>query len=176
MLILPEYNHPYLIDDVSGPVVPRHNWVYDVSLNDFMLKPIRLLEETTGPTVKVQINGFEFNVPASWNILVVDEETKMVDTVQITQCSSSGYQAFLIHPDNHDYHVSPIVLLDLSMKDSCVHPMIPRMGMMLHPVGQIPATQYSRSNNRSELSYCCMLSPQDLGKHMHGMTAMEVVL
>lgn len=175
MLCLPDYGFPYLIDDVSGPVVPKYSWFYDVELNDFMLKPIRLLEETTGPTVRVRINDFAFNVPASWNLLIVDEETKLVDTVQITQCSSSGYLAFLMHPSTFDYHLSPIILEDLYMKESCAHTMIPRMNMMLHPVGTIQTAKGSRQT-RSELNYCCLLSPQDLGKHMHGMTAMEVVL
>ena len=90
MLVLPDYGHPYIIDSVSGPVVPKYSWFYDVSLNDFVLRPIRLLEETIGTTVKVRINNFDFNVPASWNLLVVDEDTKLVDTVPITQCASSN--------------------------------------------------------------------------------------
>ena len=176
MLALPEYGFPLIIDDVSGPIVPKHSWFYDVALNDFVLRPIHLLEETTGPTVKVRINGFDFLVPASWNLLVVDEETKMVDTVQITQCSSSNYLAFMMHPETHDYYMSPVILLDLMMKETCTYIMIPRQHMMLHPVGSIPATRWDKHQARSDLSYCCLLSPQDLGKHMHGMTAMEVVL
>lgn len=175
MLALPEYGHPYLIESVTGPVVPKYTWFYDVSLNDFMLRPIRLLEETTGPTVFLRINGFEFYVPASWFILVVDEETKLVDTVQITQCSSSNYLAFLMHPSVHDYALSPITLLDLDMRKSCTHIMIPRNHMTLHPVGQVTATSSSRKAI-NDLSYSCLLSPQDLGKTLHGMTAMEVVL
>ena len=175
MLVLPDYGHPYIIDSVSGPVVPKYSWFYDVSLNDFVLRPIRLLEETIGTTVKVRINNFDFNVPASWNLLVVDEDTKLVDTVPITQCASSNYSAFMMHPETHDYYVSPVVLLDLMMKESCTHVMIPRMHMMLAPVGPPPVSRYS-IRQPSNLSYCCLLTPQDLGKYMHGMTAMEVVL
>lgn len=176
MIILPDWGFPYIIDSVTGPVVPKYSWFYDVDQNDFLLKPIRLLEETIGPTVKARINGFEFDVPASWNLLVVDEDTKLVDTVPITQCSSSNYLAFMMHPETHDYHLSSIVLLDLKMRESCVHVMIPRMNMMLHPVGPIPVSGHSIRRQREDLSYCILLSPQDLGKHMHGMTAMEVVL
>lgn len=175
MLILPDYGYPYIIDDVNGPVVPKYNWFYDAGLNDFMIKPIRLLEETTGPTIRCRINGFDFNIPASWNILVVDEDTKIVDTVQISQCSSSNYSAFLMHPDIHDYQTSPIVLLDLFMKESCTHVTIPKMNMILHPVGPVNRTSYHRSHN-DDLSYSCLLSPQDIGKYMHNMSAMEIVL
>jgi len=176
MVILPEYGFPLIIDNVSGPVVAKHSWFYDVSLNDFVLRPINLLEETVGPTVKVRINDFEFLVPASWNLLVVDEETKMVDTIPITQCSSSNYMAFMMHPETHDYYMSPVVLLDLMMHEECTYVMIPRQHMMLHPVGPIPVSTHAKYGPRNDLSYCVLLTPQDLGKHMHGMTAMEVVL
>lgn len=171
MLILPDYGFPFTIDDVNGPVIPKHSWFYDAELNDFLLRPIRLLEETTGPTVKARINGFTFDVPASWNLLVVDEDTKLVDTVQITQCSSSNYLAFLTHPEASGYMLSKVVLLDLEMKKSCVHVMIPRMHMMLHPVGPVKDDHKGTNHN-----YSCLLSPQDLGKHMIGMTAMELLV
>ena len=171
MECLPDYGFPYSIDDVSGPISPKHCWFYDVEHNDFMLKPIRFLDETTGATVRVRINNTDFNVPASWNLLVVDEETKMVDTVQITQCNTSNYLAFMMHPDESDVALSPITLLDLYMKESCSHVMIPRMSMILHPVG----TLKNRRKN-TELSYSCLLSPYDLGKYMIGMTAMEVLI
>lgn len=176
ILILPDYNHPYLIDDVSGPVVPKFSWFYDVSLNDFVLRPITLLEETLGPIVTVNINNSKFNVPASWNLLIVDEETKMVDTVPISQCSSSSYNALLMHPDTHDYHTSPVILLDLSLKEICTYAMIPRMHMMLHPCGKLSASNFSRNSKKVDLDYCCLLTPQDLGKHMINMTAMELIL
>lgn len=170
MLTFPEYCFPYLIDSVTGPVVPKFSWFYDAKLNDILMRPIRLLEETIGPTVLVRINGFTFNVPASWYLLVVDEETKLVDTVQITQCSSSGYSAFMVHPTEGKYSTSPIMLLDLFMKESCVHVMIPKMHMMLHPVG--PVTD--RRND--EKIYSVLLSPQDVGKNMDNMTAMELLM
>lgn len=134
-----------------------------------MLRPLRLLEETSGATVSVMINASTFDVPASWNLLVVDEETKMVDTVLISQCSSSSYLAFLMHPDLSRYVLSPVVLLDLHMNRSCVHVTIPKLHMMLHPVGPV-------KDHKSNLSFSCLLSPQDLGKKMHGMTAMEVLI
>jgi hypothetical protein len=174
--VLPEYGHPYIVDNVSGPVVPKFSWFYDVGLNDFVLRPINLLEETQGPSVRVRINNFDFNVPVSWNLMIMDEETKMVDTVPITQCASSNYLALLMHPETHDYHTSPVTLLDLIVKDTCTYVMIPRMHMMLHPVGQLSASNFSRNSKKVDLSYCCLLSPQDLGKYMNNMTAMEVIL
>jgi hypothetical protein len=176
LIILPEYSFPYVVDNVSGPVVPKFSWFYDVSLNDFVLRPINLLEETFGTSVRVRINNFDFNVPESWNLMIMDEETKMIDTVPITQCASSNYLALLMHPETHDYHTSPVTLLDLIVKDTCTYVMIPRMHMMLHPVGQLSASNFSKNSKKVDLSYCCLLSPQDLGKYMDNMTAMEVIL
>ena len=175
MYILPDYGFPFLIEDVSGMIVPKLNWVYDVPQNDFLLSPIRLLEETTGVTVTVKINDFIFDVPASWNLLIADEDTKIVDTVPITQCSNSGCKAFLMHPQMFDYHLCDVTLLDLKMKASCVHTMIPKSCMMLHPVGKIVSNSNMKTT-KDDLSYCCLLSPQDLGKHMNNLTAMEIVL
>lgn len=170
MLILPDYCFPYIIDNVNGPVIPKHCWFYDAEVNDFLLRPIRLLEETTGWTVEVSINGSIFLVPASWNLLVVDTETKLIDTVQIAKCSSNSYQAFLMNPEEGSYKLAPVILRDLFNKKSCVHVMIPRMHMLVHPVGPI------LTNRREEKIYSCLLSPQDLGKNMHDMTAMELMV
>ena len=60
------------------------------------------------------------------------------------------------------------------VKETCTYVMIPRMHLMLHPVG--PISSYNMSKKKADLSYCCLLSPQDLGKHLIGMTAMEIIL
>ena len=137
------------------------------------MRPIRLLEETTGATVRVRINDFELLIPAAWNLLVVDDETKIVDTIQITQCGSSNYKAFMMHPDESSYALSDIVLIDLLAREACVHVTIPRMHMILHPVGPINS---DRRRKNPDLSYSILLSPQDIGKHFNGMTAIEVLL
>lgn len=174
MYVLPEYSHAYNITDVSEPVMAKFSWFYDASLNDFVLRPINLLEEAQGATIRVRINNFEFNVPAFWNLLIIDDETKMIDTVPISQCASSNFSALLMHPDTHDYHISPVVLVDLYPSEICTYVMIPRLHMMLHPVGTL--SNVSRQSKKADLSYCCLLTPQDLGKHMGNMSAMELIL
>lgn len=170
MVILPDYNFPCIIDNVNGPVVAKFCWFYDAELNDFVLRPIRILEETTGWTVKVRINNTAFFVPASWNLLVIDEETKIVDTVQITKCSSDSYQAFLMNPEESNYKLAPVILEDLYDKQSCVHVMIPSSHMIVHPVGPM------KTSRKVDKIYSCLLSPQDIGKNMDNMTAMELMM
>jgi hypothetical protein len=168
VLILPEYGFPYIIDAVTGPVVPRHAWFYDVLVNDFLLKPIVMLEETVGPTVKVRINAFDFFVPASWFILIVDDETKQVDTVPITQCSSSTFKAFMMHPQLNRYELSPVQLLDLDPHGSVVHLLIPRSTLICHPVGPTAASK--------DLSMSCLIGSQDVGRHMGDLSAQELLI
>lgn len=168
MQILPDYGFPYIIDAVTGPVVPKHAWYYDAAQNDFMLKSIMMLEETTGPTVVARINGLDFKVPASWYILVVDEETKAVDTVPITQCSSSAYKAYLMHPQLNRYELAPIQLLDLDLYGVCVHLTIPRQNLILHPTGPTTSSR--------DLSLSCLIGPQDVGKLMGDLSAQELLI
>jgi len=133
-----------------------------------MLKPIMMLEETIGPTVKVRINAFDFHVPASWYILVVDDDTKQVDTVPITQCSSSTFRAFMMHPQLNRYELSSIQLLDLDLQGTVVHLLIPRMTLICHPVGP--------TSSSKEFSMSCLVGAQDIGRYMSDMTAQELLM
>ena len=101
MLILPEYLQPYLIETASSPVIPRHNWYFDAAALDFMLKPILFLEETLGEAVLARINEYEFLIPSHWHVLVVDEETRLIDTVPIKK--SVKFQVFLMNPSSSSF-------------------------------------------------------------------------
>jgi hypothetical protein len=166
--VLPCYGHAYSIDDVTSVVIPRHAWFYDVQVNDFLLKPIHMLEETTGPTVTARINGTVINVPASWYILIVDDETKTVDTVLITQCASSAFKAYLMHPSLNRYEAVNVELLDLSLDKAVVHLTIPRLTMICHPVGTTVTSK--------DLPMNVLIGPQDIGKHMVNMSAQELLI
>lgn len=168
MLFLADYCHPFMLESVSGPVVPKHAWFYDVQVNDFILKPIMMLEETTGQTVRMRVNSFDFDVPASWFILVVDDDTKQVDTVSVTQCGSSTFKAFMMHPQLNRYELSPIQLLDLEPDGSVVHLLIPRQTLLCHPVGP--------STSSGDLSLSCLIGPQDVGRHMGDLSAQELLI
>lgn len=167
MQILPDYGFAYNVDDVSSVIRPRHAWFYDVQVNDFLLKPILMLEETTGPTVTASINGTVVSVPASWYILIVDEETKTVDTVQIER-ASGAFRAYMMHPRLNRYESVDVQLLDLNFNGTVVHLTIPRLTMICHPVGT--------TANSKDLPMSVLIGPQDIGKHMLNMSAQELLL
>lgn len=168
MKVLADYGHAYSIDDVSSVVIPKHAWFYDMQLNDFLLRPIHMLEETSGPTVTARINGTVINVPASWFILIVDDETKTVDTVPIDRCASSAFKAYLMHPRLNRYEAAQVELLDLDYKGVVVHLTIPRLTMICHPVGA--------TVNSKDLPMNILIGPQDIGKHMVNMSAQELLI
>lgn len=167
MLILPEYSHTYIIDSVSGPVVPKHAWYYDAVLNDFMLRPLLMLEETTGPVVVMRINGLELRVPANWFILLVDEETKMVDTIPVNRASSSGYKAYMMHPDISRFELAPVQLVDLQPEEVVVHLVIAKQQLVCHPVGP--------TDSSKGLPMSVLIGPQDVGRHMGALTAVDLL-
>lgn len=166
MQILPDYNHSYHIGSVSEPIIPRYAWYYDALLNDFMLRPLLMLEETTGPTITAEINGEILKVPANWYILMVDDDTKMIDTLPINRAAGSGYKAFMMHPSLSRYELADVKLLDLT-QDAVVHLLISKQQLVCHPVG---TTKSSKS-----LPMCILIGPQDVGRHMGDLTAIDLL-
>lgn len=171
MQIITEYGQSYAIDDLTAAIAPRYSWFYHIEENDFMMRPITLLEQTDGHAVEVQVGDRAFLIPSSWHMMVVDEETLTVDTVQIAQCASSGFKTLLVTPYGTEHKLSPVVLRDFHLDSSCVHVTIPRGHMALHPVG----TMIKRPNGElRELS--CLISPLDLLKNTPYRTVAEVLM
>ena len=166
MQVLPEYGHAYAINDVNTFIHPEYAWFYDLAANDFMLKPIHMLEETVGPTVVARINKQVVKIPASWHMMIVDEDTKTVDTVMIS--SASGFYAYGMHPSLNRYEPLDVQLLDLELKGTVVHLSIPRMTMICHPVGNTVISK--------DLPMNVLIGPQDLGKHMVSVSAQEMLI
>lgn len=169
MLILADYNGPYIIDRLNGPVVPKFNWVFDGPLQDLKLSKLEYLEETTGQVIEIMINAFKFKVPASWHILICDQETMLIDTIQISDCSRSSHQALLVCTVNSNLYYDEIKLIDFIELESLPHVSVAKGSMLLHPVG--PA-----QDNKPEEIYSCIIGPYDIYKHIVGMSAKEVVL
>ena len=175
MLILPEYLQPYMIESANSPIIPRHNWYFDALQMDFMLKPIHFLEETLGEAVAARINGYEFLIPSHWHVLVVDEDTWLVDTVPIKKAVK--FQAYLMHPASSSFEMSDIVLIDQQPYSKCVHTSIPKGSMLCHPVGPITGPQdFGKPPSRELPVWSCMIGPQDLHKHLNNVRAKELLI
>lgn len=159
MQILTEYNAPYIISSVSAPVVPKFNWIFSGEMQDFKLEKITYLEETTGSAIEVMINQFRFIIPASWHIMICDDETSIVDTIPIANCSTSDFDALLMCSTSSTPVRDKIRVLDLHLNQSLAHVSIMKGTMLCHPIGPI-------NDNRPNDIYNCMIGPYDIHKYI----------
>jgi hypothetical protein len=162
MQVLPEFNKPYILESLTSPIVIKHCWMFNAPACDFWLEPIKYLEETTGPVLKVRINNTEFWVPSDWNILVTDRDTCQLDTVPIQSCASVRHEAFAFVSDELKLRTLEVMVLDYNSEaTSVVHPMINKGMALVHPVG--PAYGGGRPVQLSVI-----IGPHDLHKHLNG--------
>lgn len=170
MLIFTDYHKPLIIDSLDTPLVTRHHWVLSGSMKDFKLSTIPYIEETKGPSIEVMVEGFSFIVPASWNILVVDDETTTIDTVPISNCSTGSHKVLLMSAVDSKIRKGNIKVLDLHPVYSCYHPMIAKGTMLCHPVGP----EERRDGVENILNV--MIGPHDLySKYLKDMSAAELL-
>lgn len=169
MLVLPDFNRPYLIDSLTAPVVIKHHWIFNAPQTDFMLEQIKYLEETTGAAVKLRVNNSEFWIPSTWYILVTDRETYQLDTVQVTACASTGHIAFSFSREEMNLRTLDIAVVDYAESMSLVHPMINKGCALVHPVGPAPTF------NGKQLQLSVVVGPHDLWKHLQNKVVGDVM-
>jgi hypothetical protein len=170
MLIFTDYNKPLIIDSLDTPLVTRHHWVLSGSMKDFKLANIPYIEETRGPSIEIMVEGFKFVVPASWNILVVDQETMILDTVPVANCSTGSHRVLLFASYDTKVRSADISIIDLHPNFSCFHPMVGKGTMLCHPVG--PETRRDGVENILNV----MIGPHDLySKYIKDMSAAELM-
>lgn len=168
MLILTDYNKPYILTAIDSPIVPKYYWVFNANHLDYLISPLIYLEETTGPAIELEIDGFSFIVPSQWNILVCDKETMYIDTIPIANCSSHTYQALVSASNDLKFRTAEIKINDIFSKKTCVHPMINKGTMMCHPIG----TEKNKDDNMLSI----MLGPYDLySRYLNKMTVNDIL-
>lgn len=157
MLIHTDFGKNYLIDNLTGPVVPKYYWTFSGPLLDFCLSSISYLEETTGPTITLEINGFQFEAPSHWNILITDTETWQLDTVPLMNCSSQKTSAYLMATNEYTLRTAEVKVVDYCENKVLVHPLVAKGHGLCHPVG----TVISRGK---DIDVMVVITPHDLYK------------
>ena len=168
MLFLSDLNTPYIVDSLSQPMIIKHHWVFSAHMMDFKVSQISYLEESTGPAIKLKINGFSFFVPVSWNILIVDDDTFQIDTIPVTACANSKCFAFGMSPTDSKIRKFEILIEDFEPKMSLVHPMIQRATAICHPIGTVLDRQV-------ESNVCAVMGPFDLHKWLNGKSIGDIL-
>jgi hypothetical protein len=144
MLIFDNNNKPIILDSVHTPIIAEYMWVLDLNLMDFTLVPLIILEEILSPTIEIMILGFRFSLPATWNILIVDEETSQLDVVEVSNLAGKEFQALIYgptcgKPENHTVTVTnyfPTAInvgASLNKHQMLCHPISPNLWINVAP-------------------------------------------
>jgi hypothetical protein len=136
MIIVEENNECYKIDDVQSPISASHCWVLDLQQLDYTLNEIKVLEEIVGPSLAIDIAGFQFSVPSDWNILIMDEDTSQLDVTSIESLTSSNFKAMAYDFDKGIVRAMPLKVIDYSSSSSSVNPALNRHTMLCHPISR----------------------------------------
>lgn len=168
MYILSEVNKPYNINSFTAPMGVSHFWTLSGHMLDFKMEEVQYLEEIVGQTVRLKILNAEFEVPASWNILIVDRETYTIDMIPVTQCASFDHDIFLFSPDDMKLNTSKCSIVGYEPTGTCFGPEIPKGSAMIHPIGEDIV-------HGKKIAYGVVIGPHDLYRWIGGKTIGDIL-
>lgn len=167
MLILPETQVPALLESVLDPIPFNFYWTFSAKQLDFFLSPIIYLEEYVGPTITLRVDECAFSVPASWYIMICDQETTFIDFLPAANLLGQKFDAFSICLTDSRARYSAIHVGGLNHEEKLVYPVVQRGSAMLHPTG-ISAKDGGIQS--------CVISPFDLfQKRLEPVTVGDVM-
>jgi len=135
MLIFDDHSEAIILESIYAPTLTDHFWVLDLSILDYTLTPLLVLEEIVSPSVTLRIRGFEFNVPSNWNILVFAEETQQLDIVEVGNLAGREFTALVGGPDINASVPGGITVIDYTPEYQHVAPSLNKHQMLCHPIG-----------------------------------------
>lgn len=161
MIILPEFQNPYIIDGYHSPILPRYYWSFQAAnLFDFTLSSLTFIEENTSTILKVLIHGLELAIPYNWSIMIADMETSQLDWVPINECVAVEHQAYLMSPSDSVTRLAPIQVIDVIENQISYYPVIQKTFALCHPVSKII------NKTGSDVHLSIVIGPNDLSKHI----------
>lgn len=160
MLIFDNNSQPIIIDNISAPIISDHFWVLDLAMKDFTLTPLNVLEEIVCPTVILRVEGFDFPVPASWNVLVFDPETAQLDTIELAEAAGREFTALVYGPLMSAPTGANVSVVDYFIEYKNVNPALNKHQMLCHPIG--PNSWINIAPTDSYTKYLKDLSVSDL--------------
>jgi len=134
MLIFDNKNEAIILDNVEAPVLTDDFWVLDFQMMDYTLAHLLVLEEIIGKSVELNISGFKFILPASWNILVVDPDTHQLDIVPLKKVAGKDFYAFTYGPDKSRHDMVRITMSNYYLNRCNVAPSLFKNQMLCHPI------------------------------------------
>lgn len=168
MQILSEVARPYIIDSFTAPMGVSHFWTLSGHMLDFKLEEAKYLEEIIGKTIRIRAQNLEIDLPASWNILIVDTETYTIDMVPIAQCASFDQNVLLFSPDDSKLKMGKVQVIDFKQKGVCIAPEVPKGSALVHPTG--PELSHGR-----QIFYGIVVGPHDINRWIGGKTVGDIL-
>ena len=137
MLIFDDNNRTIILDDIYTPTPTDYMWVLDLQIMDYTLAPLLVLEEIVSPSIQVRIQGFEFFLPANWNILVFSEETSELDVCEVSEVAGREFTAFIYDIENPNivkYEPGVVTVTNYVPEYVNVGPSLSKHQMLCHPI------------------------------------------
>lgn len=135
MLIFDNQSKPIILDSIHTPTLTDYFWVLDLSMMDFTLAPLISLEEVVCPTLVLRIRGFDFALPANWNILVYDSETSQLDVVELSEACGREFTALCYGPQKTRHTPAIVSVANYYVEHKNVGPLLNKQQMLCHPIG-----------------------------------------
>lgn len=135
MLIFNERSQPMILDSIHGPTLSEHMWVLDLTMMDYTLAPLTMLEEIVCPSMTIMIRGWQFVLPASWNVLVYDRDTAQLDVVQLAETAGREFTALTYGPRKSSVTPEIITVTNYHVEYKNVGPALNKHQMLCHPIG-----------------------------------------
>jgi len=135
MLIFDDNSTPIILDSIHGPTVSEHMWVLDLAILDFTLAPLLMMEEVVCPSVQLMVKGFQFILPASWNVLVYDRETAQLDVVPLSETAGREFTALVYGPKKSAPTPAIVTVTNYFVEHKNVGPSLNKHQMLCHPIG-----------------------------------------
>lgn len=135
MLIFDDQSRPILLDNICDPILTNYMWVLDLTLMDYTLAPLIMLEEIVCSSMQVTINGFNFILPSNWNILVYDQETSQLDVIELSETTGKEFTALVYGPNSVRYVPGTISITNYFVEHKNVGPSLNKHQLLCHPIG-----------------------------------------
>lgn len=134
MLIFNEHTEIIALETIYTPLVSKYCWITDLEERDFRLMEIKLLEEMVGPGVIASVDGFTFEVPASWFMMIYSTETSDVDIVRMHELMRGDFTALVCGPHQGKITPAHVSIVDYMESMTIVTPRLSKNQMLCHPI------------------------------------------
>lgn len=135
MRIVNEEYKTYNIESIDEAIPIDYFWVLDLSVYDWMLTKLVMLEEFFAPMLKLSINGKIIEVPAEWQILIYSPETSNVDMVQASDLAKGDFSLFVYEHSTSKVLSLPCRIVGYSASEPFRTPTFNKNNMVCYPIG-----------------------------------------